>query len=101
MKFFKNLNIFKSFSFFLKQFRGLSGASGGDLESISLSNFIKHYSGDVYGSSFGSHLVELPGEGYYDNDNLNVAQSGATTDNLDYQVEYLFLDIKKFQVCFL
>jgi len=73
----------------LNEFRGQSCLIGGDEGAITLSNFIKHYNPKVFGSSIGTHFVELPGTPHWEGDFLNSAQSGATTFDFTSQIAYL------------
>jgi len=73
----------------IDEYRGKSGAIGGDPGQITVANFFKHYNPYIIGFSLGNHLVELPYEGYYEQDHLNAAQSNAGVDNLLYQLDYL------------
>eukprot|EP01121_Diplochlamys_sp_Union-15-3_P015351 TRINITY_DN5058_c0_g1_i1.p1 TRINITY_DN5058_c0_g1~~TRINITY_DN5058_c0_g1_i1.p1 ORF type:complete len:300 (-),score=32.57 TRINITY_DN5058_c0_g1_i1:15-914(-) len=77
---------------FLDEFRGQSFPIGGDVGAPTVFNFIKHFNPNVFGSSVGSHLVELPGEAYYPSDGLNAAQSNADSTNYDYQIQHI-LDV--------
>jgi len=45
----------------LDEYRGLSYATGGDNNTLSLFNFINRFSPNVLGASTGKHLAELPG----------------------------------------
>jgi len=74
---------------YLDEFRGISGPIGLDPEAITLASFLRHYSPNIFGGSTGSHFVELPGEGFYENDFANAAQSAATTNDFTYQISHI------------
>jgi len=79
----------------LDEFRGLSGPIGGDENAITLANFFKYFVPNLQGASIGKHSFELPYFKYHPElDQLNAAQSGATVDNLDFQVSYLIQEMK-------
>ena len=84
---------------FLQEYRGLSFAMGGDPGAPTLANFVKHYRPELVGASRGTHLIELcwhgefcaPDELAYRPllDQLNAAQSGATSQTLGMELRYL------------
>ncbi|ELR25684.1 phospholipase, putative [Acanthamoeba castellanii str. Neff] len=80
----------------LDEYRGLRHLAahapapiGGDDGAITMANFFRHYSPNVVGASLGRHVVELPEFPYYDQDQLNGAQSNAGVASLMYQLEHL------------
>jgi len=77
-----------------EEFRGLSGSIGGDKNAITVANFFKHFVPNVQGASVGKHVVEFPRSNYHPGDELNAAQSGATVNDLDFQVNYLVQKMK-------
>eukprot|EP01116_Phalansterium_solitarium_P001842 TRINITY_DN11663_c0_g1_i1.p1 TRINITY_DN11663_c0_g1~~TRINITY_DN11663_c0_g1_i1.p1 ORF type:complete len:352 (+),score=121.52 TRINITY_DN11663_c0_g1_i1:836-1891(+) len=74
----------------LNEFRGLSASGGADNGSITVGSFFRHFSADLFGPSYGKHLMEVPGEGFYANDVLNAAQSGATVHDFAHQIKHLY-----------
>ncbi|KAI8883022.1 hypothetical protein K501DRAFT_185504 [Backusella circina FSU 941] len=76
---------------------GDSFTAGGDSDAISVPNFLKHYSPNLYGASKGQRNARLCTETFFcfnsyhepKIDFLNAAQSGATSLELPEQVNYL------------
>jgi phospholipase B1 len=80
----------------INEFRGKSYITGGDEEMITVANFIKYYNPNLFGASYGSHLVQLPNEPYlWPQDYGNAAQSGAVASDLLGQLEHLYKVLSK------
>ena len=76
------------------EYRGRSWSIGGENNQITLPNFIKYYNPNLKGYSIGNHSAEVCiskncNTKYHKNDNYNLAQSGAKTNNLIYQIHHL------------
>jgi phospholipase B1 len=80
--------------------RGLSFAIGGDDKAITLGNFFAQSNPDIAGRSVGTHGPNICTPtfclGVYtpELDNLNAARTGATSTNLNNQVDYLIQQMK-------
>ncbi|KAF7722980.1 hypothetical protein EC973_002450 [Apophysomyces ossiformis] len=72
----------------LFEYRGASFGGGGDAGFATIPNMIKRYRPDIVGASVGEHLIEYCGDNRW-LDHLNVAQSGALIETLDYEVDLL------------
>ncbi|KAG0170910.1 hypothetical protein DFQ30_001798 [Apophysomyces sp. BC1015] len=77
-----------------QEVRGISYAAGGEKGAATIPNFIKRYRPDLQGSSLGSHFFELCYD-FPDSDNLNSAQSGSMSMNLETMLEYLMPSLRK------
>ncbi|KAI7882061.1 hypothetical protein K492DRAFT_128088 [Lichtheimia hyalospora FSU 10163] len=81
----------------LKENRGVSFAMGGDPGAMTVPNLIQYYSPDLLGSSVGDHMIsicfgdEICPDGQYREsiDQMNAAQSGARSLNLNHEIDYL------------
>eukprot|EP01119_Soliformovum_irregulare_P007145 TRINITY_DN19544_c0_g1_i1.p1 TRINITY_DN19544_c0_g1~~TRINITY_DN19544_c0_g1_i1.p1 ORF type:complete len:351 (+),score=86.50 TRINITY_DN19544_c0_g1_i1:1563-2615(+) len=79
----------------LDEYRGCSWSIGADSGRNTVFNLLKHFNPNLIGGSVGYHFVEIcydeicpsPHEPAYDK--LNGAQSGAYTQNLPDQVDYI------------
>jgi hypothetical protein len=74
--------------------RGVSFSIGGDEGAITLGNYFAKYNKDIIGRSIGNRGPNICspsfcGGLYLPNDKLNAARSGATSSNLQNQVDYL------------
>eukprot|EP01114_Cavostelium_apophysatum_P004777 TRINITY_DN1513_c0_g1_i1.p1 TRINITY_DN1513_c0_g1~~TRINITY_DN1513_c0_g1_i1.p1 ORF type:complete len:355 (+),score=51.54 TRINITY_DN1513_c0_g1_i1:90-1154(+) len=84
----------------LDEFRGSSWSIGADPNRTTIFNLFQHFVPDVIGGSVGSHFVEIcqddfcPSPHIPAQDRLNGAQSGAYTQNLPDQVDYLVAQLK-------
>jgi len=84
----------------LDEYRGCSWNIGADFNRTTVFNFFKHFVPEVYGGSIGYHFVEFcqnficPSQHEPLQDVLNAAQSGAYTQNLPDQVDYLVSMLK-------
>ncbi|RCH77660.1 hypothetical protein CU098_001455, partial [Rhizopus stolonifer] len=85
----------------IKEYRGVSFTMGGDTQAASIANYIKHFQPDVYGASLGEKPARLCQNTFFcldahhdpEIDFLNAAQTGATSDKLPEQVDYLVQQI--------
>ncbi|GAA5805373.1 hypothetical protein HPULCUR_010889 [Helicostylum pulchrum] len=83
------------------EYRGLSWIMGGDKGAATLANYFKKFQPDLYGSSIGDKPARLCKETFFCLDSrhdpsvdfLNAAQSGATSNELPEQVDYLIEQI--------
>ncbi|CEG71333.1 hypothetical protein RMATCC62417_07082 [Rhizopus microsporus] len=79
------------------EFRGKGFIMGGDPDSNSIANYIKHYNQDLVGASVGSNKARYCKKTFfcfepyhnYPVDQLNAAQTGSTSSGLGDQVQYL------------
>ncbi|KAI7903340.1 uncharacterized protein BX663DRAFT_508281 [Cokeromyces recurvatus] len=79
------------------EYRGVSWFMGGDPDAPSVAKYVKHFNADVYGASIGQKPARLCQETFFclnahhdpEIDVLNAAQSGATSQELSEQVDYL------------
>lgn len=81
----------------LNQYRGSNFATGGDDDSLSIGNLIKHYSPNIVGLSKGVRAFEIcygplcPSAFFGDNvpvQGLNAAEAGAWAENFKPQIDY-------------
>ncbi|KAI9322817.1 hypothetical protein BX666DRAFT_661392 [Dichotomocladium elegans] len=91
----------------IMEYRGLSYAMGGNPGAKTVPKFFQHYSPNITGASIGqrptSHCTEIGcgfgtyvGNPYIPNvDQLNAALSGAMAVNLDLELDYLILSLRR------
>ncbi|KAI7866256.1 hypothetical protein BDF14DRAFT_868063 [Spinellus fusiger] len=86
-----------------REYRSMSFLQGGDKRAVTIPNLFKHFTPDVVGGSmkdrkislcYGNRLCPVSYKYYPAVDNLNAAQSGALSIQLDSELDYLIPAMK-------